>query len=131
MDCQPSSGLLVINALAAADEVLIPVSAEYLPMKGLKLLLRTVTKARRKLNPDLEISGILLTLVEGRTRHAQSVVENLRQVFKDKVRVFDAQIKKTVKVRESAVAGESMLAYASKHEVAQAYRDLAKEILHG
>jgi len=131
IDCQPSLGLLVINALAAADEILIPVSAEYLPMKGLKFLLRTVAKATRKLNPNLEITGILLTLVESRTLHGRSVVENLRQVFENKVRVFNTQIKKTVRVRESAVAAESMLTYANTHEVAQAYRQLAQEVLSG
>jgi chromosome partitioning protein len=128
IDCPPSLGLLAVNALSAADEVLVPVQAEYLPMKGLRLLLQTVGKVRRKLNPKLRIVGILMTMVESRTLHAREVVEQIRSVFAGKVRVFDTVIKKTVRLREAAVVGESILQYAPTHEAANAYRSLAAEI---
>jgi len=131
VDCLPSLGLLAVNGLTAADEVLVPVQAEYLPMKGLRLLLQTVAKVRAKLNRRLQIAGILLTMVESRTLHSREVVEHIRSVFEGKVRVFDTTIKKTVRLREAAVAGQSILEYAPKHEAAEAYRALAREMEEG
>ena len=128
IDCLPSLGLLAINALTAADQVLVPVQAEYLPMKGLRLLLQTVAKVRAKLNPGLKVAGILLTLVELRTLHSREVCEHIRAIFEGKVRVFDTFIKKTVRVREASVVGESILTYAGRHDVAEAYRALAREL---
>jgi chromosome partitioning protein len=128
IDCLPSLGLLAVNGLAAADEVLVPVQAEYLPMKGLRLLLQTVAKVKAKLNRDLKIAGILLTMVESRTLHSREVVEHVRSVFEGKVRVFDTAIKKTVRLREAAVVGQSILEYAPKHDAAEAYRALAAAI---
>lgn len=128
IDCLPSLGLLAINGLTAADEVLVPVQAEYLPMKGLRLLLQTVGKVRRKLNPQLTIAGIVMTMVESRTLHCREVVGHIRSVFEGKVRVFDTAIKKTVRVREAAVVGQSILEYEPQHDVANAYRALATEI---
>jgi chromosome partitioning protein len=128
IDCLPSLGLLAINALTAADEVLVPVQAEYLPMKGLRLLLQTVTKVRAKLNPRLQVAGILLTMVEPRTLHSQEVVSHVRSVFEGKVRVFETVIKRTVRLREASVVGESILTYAPSHEAAEAYRALAREL---
>jgi len=117
-----------VNALTAADEVLVPVQAEYLPMKGLQLLLHTVAKVRSKLNPRLTITGILLTMVEMRTLHSQEVCEHVRSAFAGKVRVFETCIKKSVRLREAAVAGESALAYAPRHPAAEAYRAVAEEV---
>jgi chromosome partitioning protein len=128
IDCLPSLGLLAINALTAAEEVLVPVQAEYLPMKGLRLLLQTVAKVRAKLNPRLEVAGILLTMVEPRTLHSREVVEHVRSVFEGRVRVFETVVKRTVRLREAAVAGESILTYAPRHEAAEAYRRLAAEL---
>ncbi len=128
IDCLPSLGLLAINALTAADAVLVPVQAEYLPMKGLRLLLQTVAKVRAKLNPQLEVAGILLTLVEMHTLHCREVCEHVRSIFEGKVRVFDTQIKKTVRLKETTVSGESILTYAPKHDAAAAYRALAEEL---
>lgn len=131
IDCLPSLGLLTINALAAADEVLIPLQAQYLPMKALQLLLGTVGKAQRKLNPNLTISGIVLTMVDMQTVHQRQVVDNIQQIFKGRedIRVFETQIKKAVAVQESSVVGESMLTYAPTHPVSEAYRQLAREVL--
>jgi chromosome partitioning protein len=131
IDCLPSLGLLAINALTAADRVVVPVQAEYLPMKGLRLLLQTVAKVRSKLNPRLEVAGILLTLVEMRTLHSREVCEHVRSVFEGRVRVFDTFIKKTVRLREAAVVGESILSYAPRHDAAEAYRALATELEEG
>ncbi len=128
VDCLPGLGLLAINALTAADQVLVPVQAEYLPMKGLRLLLQTVAKVRAKLNPNLEVAGILLTLVEMHTLHCREVCEHVRSVFEGRVRVFDTYIKKTVRLKETAVSGESILTYAPKHDAADAYRALAAEL---
>jgi chromosome partitioning protein len=128
IDCLPSLGLLAVNALTAADEVLIPVQAEYLPMKGLQLLLHTVAKVRSKLNPRLRVAGILLTMVEPRTLHSQEVCEHVRSAFAGKVRVFETEIRKSVRLREASVAGESILAYAPRHAAAEAYRAVAREL---
>jgi len=128
IDCLPSLGLLAVNALTAAGEVLVPVQAEYLPMKGLQLLLHTVAKVRAKLNPGLRIAGILLTMVEPRTLHSQEVCEHVRSAFAGKVRVFAAEIRKSVRLREAAVVGESVLTYAPRHAAAAAYRAVAAEL---
>jgi len=131
IDCLPSLGLLAINALTAAGEVLVPVQAEYLPMKGLQLLLHTVAKVRSKLNPRLEIAGVLLTMVEARTLHSQEVCEHVRSAFAGKVRVFETEIRKSVRLREATVAGESVLTYAPTHAAAEAYRAVAEELDDG
>lgn len=130
IDCLPSLGLLAINALAAAREVLIPLQAEFLPMKGLKLLLHTIGKARQKINPRLAVCGVLLTMVEPRTVHAREVIDSIHKVFEGKVRIFKSSIKRSVKVKEGVVAAQSVLTYAPQSEVAEAFRNLAKEIDH-
>lgn len=129
IDCPPNLGLLTINALAAAQEVLIPLQPEYLPMKGLKLLLNTIGKAQVKLNPKLKIAGIVLTMVESRTLHTREVIESVQKVFDKKIRIFTSAIKRSVKVKEGSVAARSVLTYASSSDVADAFRNLAKELL--
>lgn len=129
IDCPPNLGLLTINALAAAHEVLIPLQTEYLPMKGLKLLLNTIGKAQHKLNPRLRITGILFTMVEPRTLHSREVVESVQGVFEGRIRIFASSIRRSVKLKEGTVASQSILAYAPQSEVAHAYRALAKEIV--
>jgi chromosome partitioning protein len=128
IDCPPSLGLLAINALAAAGEVLIPLQAEFLPMKGLKLLLHTIGRARQKINPRLRVCGVLLTMVEPRTLHAREVIASIHKVFKGKVAIFASSIKRSVKMKEGVVAAQSILSYAPQSEVAEAFRNLAKEI---
>lgn len=129
IDCPPNLGLLTINALAAAHEVLIPLQTEYLPMKGLKLLLNTIGKAQHKLNPRLRITGIVFTMVEPRTLHSREVVESVQGVFEGRIRIFSSSIRRSVKLKEGTVASQSILAYAPQSEVAHAYRALAKEIV--
>jgi len=127
VDCPPSLGLLTINALVAADEVLIPLQCEYLAMRGLGLLLRTVDRVKAKLNPPLEVAGILVTMYNGRTLHAQEVLAEVRQAFGQ--RVLPVIIKSSVRFKEAPAAGLSILDYATSHEGARAYRALAKELM--
>src|SRR5919106_51181 len=109
IDCPPSLGLLTINALAAADQVLIPLQCEYLATRGLTLLLRTLDKIQSRLNRDLRVAGILPTMFDGRTTHANEILAELRRSFPGQV--FDVVIKNSVRVKESPAAGLSILDY--------------------
>jgi chromosome partitioning protein len=127
IDTPPSLGLLTINALTAADKVIVPVQCEYLSMRGLLQLQNTLTLIRENLNPTVEIMGILPTMVDTRTLHAQEALEILEENFGD--RVFGARIKKTVRFAEAPVKGMSVLKYDPTGQAADAYRRLAKEVL--
>jgi len=129
IDCPPSLGLLTINALAAADRVLIPLQCEYLSTRGLTLLLKTLEKVQSRLNRDLTIAGILPTMFDGRTTHANEILSELRHNFPGQV--FDTVIKSTVRVKESPAAGLSIFDYDPTHDVAKAYAKLAEEVDHG
>jgi len=129
LDCLPSLGLLTINALSATDSIIIPLQAEYLAMKGVSLLLNTINRVKAKINPSLEISGILLTMTNSRTLHSREVIEVTKQAFGGKIRVFDVVIPTSVRFKEAPAAGESILTYASKSDGANAYRQLVKEVL--
>jgi chromosome partitioning protein len=130
IDTPPSLGLLTINALAAASKVIVPVQCEYLSMRGLIQLQNTLAMIREDLNPDIEIEGILPTLVDSRTVHAKEAIEILEENFGD--RVFASRIRKTVRFAEAPVKGMSVLKYEPDGVAAQSYRDLAKEVLgHG
>jgi chromosome partitioning protein len=130
IDTPPSLGLLTINALTAANKVIVPVQCEYLSMRGLIQLQNTLHMIRENLNPEVEIEGILPTLVDTRTLHAKEAIEILEENFGD--RVFGARIRKTIRFAEAPVKGMSVLKYDPAGKAAQAYRDLAKEVLaHG
>jgi chromosome partitioning protein len=129
IDCPPSLGLLTVNALAAADRVIIPLQCEFLATRGLTLLLRTLNRIQARLNRDLRVAGILPTMFDGRTTHAKEILEELRTNFPGQV--FDVTIKYTVRVKESPAAGLSILDYDQGHDVAQAYLRLAQEVDHG
>jgi len=130
IDTPPSLGLLTINALTAANTAIVPVQSEYLSMRGLIQLQNTLHMIRENLNPDVEIEGILPTLVDTRTLHAKEAIEILEENFGD--RVFASRIRKTVRFAEAPVKGMSVLKYDPAGKAAQAYRDLAKEVLaHG
>ena len=130
IDTPPSLGLLTINALTAADKVIVPVQCEYLSMRGLIQLQNTLQMIRENLNPDVEIEGILPTLMDARTVHAKEAIEILEENFGD--RVFASRIKKTIRFAEAPVKGMSVLKYEPDGMAAQSYRDLAKEVLtHG
>jgi chromosome partitioning protein len=127
IDTPPSLGLLTVNALTAADKVIVPVQCEYLSMRGLLQLQNTLTMIRENLNPDVDIMGILPTMVDTRTLHAKEAIEILEENFGD--RVFVARIRKTVRFAEAPVQGMSVLKYEPNGTAADAYRQLAKEVL--
>jgi chromosome partitioning protein len=129
IDCPPSLGLLTINALAAAHQVIIPLPCEFLATRGLNLLLRTLDKVRGRLNRDLKVAGILPTMFDGRTTNAHEILEELRTSFPDEV--YDVVIKQTVRLKESPAAGLSILEYDRNHDVARSYRQLAEEVDRG
>lgn len=128
LDCPPSLGLLVINALTAADEVIIPLQADYLATKGVKLLLQTIEAVTEKLNPDLRIAGIVLTLADQRTAHTREVIERTRTTFAGQLHVFETLLKMNVRLKEAPITGESILTYDPKSGAADAYRALAVEV---
>jgi chromosome partitioning protein len=127
IDTPPSLGLLTINALTAAHKVIVPVQCEYLSMRGLLQLQNTLQMIRENLNPDVDIMGILPTMVDTRTLHAKEAISILEENFGD--RVFGARIRKTVRFAEAPVQGMSVLKYEPKGTAADAYRQLAKEVL--
>ena len=129
IDTPPSLGLLTINALTASDKVIVPVQCEYLSMRGLIQLQNTVSMIKENLNPDLEIEGILPTLVDSRTVHAKEAIEILEENFGD--RVFASRIRKTVRFAEAPVKGMSVLKYDPDGKAAYSYRQLAEEVLDG
>jgi chromosome partitioning protein len=129
VDCLPSLGLLTINALAAADRVIIPLQADFLAMKGVGLLFNTISRVKDKLNPSLEVSGILLTMTNSRTLHSREVSEVTRKTFGSWVRIFRATIPTSVRFKEAPVAGESILTYAPNSDGASAYRLLVEEVM--
>jgi chromosome partitioning protein len=129
LDCMPSLGMLTINALAAADSVLIPVQAQYLPAKGLEQLLQTIGKVRKQINPKLKIDGILLTMVDNRTNYAKDISALLRDTYGDKIKVFGTDIPHSVRAAEISAEGKSIFAHDPKGKVAEAYKDLTKEVL--
>jgi len=129
IDTPPSLGLLTINALVASNGVIVPVQCEYLSLRGLVQLENTLSMIRENLNPEVGIEGILPTMYDNRTLHAREAVEILQENFGDLV--FDTRIKKTVRYAEAPVKGTSVLKYDPSGSAAQAYRDLAKEVLNG
>jgi chromosome partitioning protein len=131
IDCSPSLNLLVINALTAADSVVIPVQAEYLAARGSFMILSTIETIRqKKLNPHLEVEGILLTMADTRTLMTRDILAAVEEQFGDGQHIFEAFIKRTVRFAESAVAGQSILAYEPKNPGAEAYRQVAYEVAH-
>lgn len=128
IDCQPSLGLLTINALACADSVIIPMECEYFSLRGLALLNDTVEKVHDRLNPRLELAGIVVTMFDSRTLHAREVMERVVEVFGDVV--YDTVINRTVRFPETSVAGEPITTWAPKSTGAEAYRALAREVIH-
>ncbi|OUN25563.1 ParA family protein [Pseudoflavonifractor sp. An85] len=128
IDCQPSLGMLTINALAAADRIIIPVQPEYLPAKGLEELLKTVNKVKRQINPKLGIDGILLTMVDSRTNLAKEVSSLIRETYGSKIKVFDSVIPYSVRAKESSKKGKSIFAHEPEGKVAEGYRNLTKEV---
>ena len=129
IDCMPSLGMITLNALTAADSVVIPVQAQYLPAKGMTQLLQTISKVKKHTNPNLRIDGILLTLVDGRTNLAKSTVDALRDNFGSRIRIYKTKIPVAVKAAEVSSKGKSIYAYEPNSTVSKAYDDFTKEVL--
>lgn len=129
IDCMPSLGMITINALAASDEVLIPVEASYLLIKGLQQLLKTIGKVRRQINPTLQISGILFSLVNARTKDARDNMDLLHDVYGSQLRIFESYIPFSVRMKEAVREGESIFKYEPGGNVAQAFGKLTEEVL--
>src|SRR5919204_362158 len=129
IDTPPSLGILTVNALVAANGVIVPVQCEYLSLRGLVQLENTLSMIRENLNPHVEIQGILPTMFDGRTLHSREAVEILQENFGDLV--FKTRIRKTVRYAEAPVKGTSILKYDPTGSAAEAYRELAKEVLNG
>ena len=128
IDCMPSLGMITINALAAADSVIIPVQAHYLPAKGMTQLMRTITKVKKQINPALKVDGVLLTLVDGRTNLAKAAADTLRQNYGSVLKIYRSEIPMAVKAAEISAAGKSIYAYDKNSKVAQAYAAFSKEV---
>lgn len=129
IDCMPSLGMMTINALAAADSVIIPVQSHYLPAKGMSQLLQTISRVKRNINPNLKIEGALLTMVDVRTNFAKDIAFVLRRDYGDKLRVFNSEIPLSIKAAETSAAGKSIYAHDPRGKVALAYEALTKEVM--
>jgi chromosome partitioning protein len=127
IDCQPSLGLLTVNALTAAHGVIIPLETEYFALRGVALLVETITKVADRLNPKLKIDGILATMYDARTLHSREVLQRVNEAFGPQV--FQTVIARTVRFPDSSVAAEPILTFAPTHAGAEAYRQLARELI--
>jgi chromosome partitioning protein len=127
IDCQPSLGLLTINALTASDGVIIPLECEFFSLRGVALLIQTIDKVKERLNPQLELEGILATMYDRRTVHGREVLTRVVEAFGEKV--FHTVINRTVRFPETNVAGEPITSFAPSSAGAVAYRDLAREVV--
>ena len=127
IDCPPSLGLLTINALTAADGVVVPLECEYYALRGMALLMDSIDRIKERLNPRLQIDGILATMVDARTLHSKEVLARVHDAFGP--RLFDTVVRKTIRFAEAPVAGEPILTYAPTSPGAASYRDLAKEVM--
>lgn len=129
IDCMPSLGMITINALACADSVLIPVQAAYLPVKGLQQLIKTIGRVKRQLNPNLNIEGILLTMVDNRTNYAKDISMQVYETYSSSINVFDVEIPLSVRAAEISAEGSSIYEYDPKGKAAYAYTALIKEVI--
>lgn len=128
IDCMPALGMLTINALAAADSVVIPNQPHYFSIKGLEQLLRSVSMVKRQINPKLRIDGILMTMVMPRTRITQTVISTVKNAYGRNIKIFDTQIPHSIRAVEATAEGKSIFAYDKSGKVAAAYEQFAKEV---
>ena len=129
IDCMPSLGMITINALSCSDKVVIPVQDHFLAAKGMGHLLKTVSRVKRTINPNLEVGGILLTLVNKRTNLSKETIQDLKETYGRAIKLYDTQIPLAVKTAESTSRGKSIFKYDKNGKVATAYEDFAKEVL--
>ena len=129
VDCMPSLGLMTLNVLAACDTVLIPATPEYLSVKGLELLLKTVAKVKKRINPSIDFEGILLTMIDDRTNLAKSMVDMVEESYGSHIKVFDSKIPKSVKVGEANLLSKSIIDYLPNNKAAIAYQQFTEELI--
>ena len=130
LDCPPNLGQLTLNALVSADYVIIPVQAAFLSAKGLEQLLRTIIKVKKRINHNLNIMGILITMVDWRTNNAKEIIDILKETYEEQIHFFKSIIPISVKAAEVSAAGISIYKYEKKSKVAKAYEQLVEEVLH-
>ena len=128
IDCMPSLGMMTVNSLVAADSVIIPSQPNFLSTKGLNLLMHSISKVKRQINPRLRIDGILLTMVDSRTNNAKDIISSLRSTMGSNIRVFDTEIPHSVRAAECSLVGKSIFAHDKNGKVAAAYENLTKEV---
>ena len=128
IDCMPSLGMMTVNSLVAADSVIIPSQPNFLSTKGLNLLMHSISKVKRQINPRLQIDGILLTMVDSRTNNAKDIISSLRSTMGSNIRVFDTEIPHSVRAAECSLVGKSIFAHDKSGKVAAAYENLTKEV---
>ena len=132
IDCMPSLGILTVNALACADSVLVPVQAAYLPVKGLQQLIKTIYTVKRRLNNDLQIEGILFTMVDRRTIYVREIVDEVNEVYGKSIPIFQIEIPMSVRASETSQMAKTIYDYDPKGKAASAYTELTREVLkHG
>ena len=129
LDCCPSLGMLTINALAAADNVIIPAQAHYLSLRGMEQLIRTISNVKRKINPGLEIAGILITMADMRTNYSREIIDLLRSTYGSKLRIFDSIIPLSIRAAETSAEGRSIYLHDPAGKVSAAYAALTREVL--
>ena len=129
LDCMPSLGMITVNAFTAADSVIIPVQAQYLPLKGMTQLTKTIGKVQKQLNPKLRIDGIVLTLVAENTNLAKTTEQTIREYYGSRIKVFESHIPMAVKCAEISVVGKSIYTYDGSSKVAKAYESFTKEVI--
>lgn len=129
LDCCPSLGMLTINALAAADEVLVPCQAHFLSIKGMEQLIRTISNVKRKINPGLEIAGVLITMADMRTNYSREIIDLLRNTYGSKLRIFDSIIPLSIRAAETSAEGRSIYLHDPAGKVSAAYAALTREVL--
>jgi chromosome partitioning protein len=129
VDCMPALGMLTVNALAACDSVLIPATAQYLSAKGLELLLQTIVRVKKRINPQIMIDGILVTMFSDRTKLTKEILNLMNDAYSGHIKIFESKIPVSIKVGEASYRYKSVIEYEPKSKVALAYQDFGKEYL--
>ena len=129
IDCMPSLGMITINALVCANSVLIPVQASYLPVKGLQQLIKTISRVRRQINPELKIEGMVMTMVDMRSNYTKDILEALESTYGETIGIFDSRIPMSVRAAETSAEGKSIYIHDPRGKVAKSYEELTEEVL--
>jgi len=129
IDCMPSLGMITINALVCANSVLIPVQASYLPVKGLQQLIKTISRVRRQINPELKIEGMVMTMVDMRSNYTKDILEALESTYGETIGIFDSRIPMSVRAAETSAEGKSIYIHEPRGKVAKSYEELTEEVL--